>query len=152
MKNTRLTLFALFALLAVAGCGNNGEPGNTSTSSSSNELLSYVPADTPYVVANLEPVPEDVLDTFLARLQPVLDTMQSQLTDARGALEAQQDDPGARFAHALLMEFDGKLSRPGLESMGLICVQNGCFTEWVRFLLSALGFQIPRHCAIRSFA
>jgi hypothetical protein len=121
MKNTRLTSFALFALLTLGGCGDNGEPGNTSSSSSSNELLSYVPADTPYVLANLDPVPEEVLDTFLARLQPVLDTMQSQLTSSRDALESQQtrsDDPGTRFAHALLMEFDGKLSRPGLESMG----------------------------------
>jgi hypothetical protein len=83
--------------------------------------LSFVPADTPYVVANLDPVPDEVIDTFLERLQPVLDTMQSQLTSARDKLESEQinpDDPGARIAHAVLMELDGKLNRPGLESMG----------------------------------
>jgi len=118
MKNLSLTAIALLALLTVAGCGNNEEPATTSSSSSGNELLSYVPADTPYLAANLEPVPEEVLDAFLERLQPVLDTMQSRLTSARGELEAQQDNPDARLAHALLMEFDGKLSRQGLESMG----------------------------------
>ncbi|MFC1720463.1 hypothetical protein ACFL00_04915 [Pseudomonadota bacterium] len=118
MKYMRLTAIALLALLTVAGCGNKEEPANTSSSNSSNELLSYVPADTPYLAANLEPVPEEVLDAFLERLQPVLDTMQSRLTSARGELEAQQDNPDARLAHALLMEFDGKLSRQGLESMG----------------------------------
>ena len=36
------------------------------TGHGSNELLSYVPADTPYLFANLEPVPEEVIDTYLA--------------------------------------------------------------------------------------
>lgn len=117
MKKIRLTT-TLLALMFIAGCGNNDEASGTSNGSSSNELLSFVPADTPYVVANLEPVPEAVIDSFLARLQPVLDTMQTELSEARTELESQEDHPGSLLVQALLTEFDGKLSRPGLESLG----------------------------------
>ncbi len=121
MKHICLTALALFTLLTLGACSKDEDKEVAAQSGAGNELLTYVPADTPYVLANLEPVPEEVIDTFLARLQPVLDTMQSQLTTARQTLEANpvdSDDPGARFAHALLLEFDGKLSRSGLESMG----------------------------------
>jgi hypothetical protein len=57
-------------------------------------------------------------------VQPVLDEMQTQLSTARAELESQDpagvdDDPGERLALALLRELDGKLSREGLNSLGL---------------------------------
>jgi len=121
MNFTRLTTLAFAALLILGGCGNSEDADTFAESSATNPLLSYVPADTPYVFANLEPVPDDVIDTFLARMQPALDSMQSHLGTARAELDSAQaglDDPATRFAHALLQEFDGKLSRSGLESMG----------------------------------
>jgi hypothetical protein len=123
MNKLRLTTIALLTILSLGACSKNEEPPVASVSVTANELLSYVPADTPYLFANLEPVPEDVMDTFLTRLQPVLDSMQSQLSVVRTELESAEDghgdDPGARFAHAFLLELDGKLNRSGLESMGL---------------------------------
>lgn len=122
MNYLRLTTLALAALLTLGACGNNEDTGEVAGSSAANPLLSHVPADTPYVFANLEPVPDDVIDTFLTRLQPVLDSLQSQLGEARTELESTgsiADDPAARLAHALLQELDGKLNRAGVESMGL---------------------------------
>jgi hypothetical protein len=122
MSYLRLTTIALLAMLTLGACGKHEESTVAATSAAASELLSYVPADTPYLFANLEPVPEDVIDKFLTRLQPVLDSMQSQLSIARAGMDSAQneyeDDPGARFAHAFLLELDGKLSRSGLESMG----------------------------------
>lgn len=122
MNHLRLTTFALVALVSLGACGKSEDSPAAAQSADSNELLSYVPADTPYLFANLEPVPEDVIDTFLQRLQPVFDSMQSQLSATRVELQSAQDtsadDPGARLAHALVYELDGKLSRSGLESMG----------------------------------
>ena len=119
MNYMRLTTLILVTLLILAACGKSEEP---TASTATNELLSYVPADTPYLFANLEPVPEEVIDTFLTRLQPVLDSMQSQLSIGRAEMESVEgkngNDPGARLAHALLLELDGNLSRSGLESMG----------------------------------
>jgi hypothetical protein len=122
MNYLRLTTLILVILLSLAACGKGEEPPEAAASAATNQLLSYVPADTPYLFANLEPVPEDVVDTFLTRLQPVLDSMQSQLSIGRAEMESAEgengDDPAARLAHALLLELDGNLSRSGLESMG----------------------------------
>ena len=121
MNYIRLITLTLVTLLWLAACGKSEEPATTDHTAT-NKLLAYVPADTPYLFANLEPVPEDVIDSYLTRLQPVLDSMQSQLSIGRAEMESVEgengDDPAIRLAHALLMELDGNLSRSGLESMG----------------------------------
>lgn len=115
------TVFAAAALvLALGACGREEEPA----AGAGNALLDYVPGDTPYLAANLEPLPVDVVDAYLQRVQPVLDEMQTQLSKARADLEAQNpagvdDNPGEQLALALLRELDGKLSREGLNSLGL---------------------------------
>ena len=122
MNYIRLTTLALVTLLSLGACGKSDESSEAAANAASNELLAFVPADTPYLFANLEPVPEDVIDTFLTRLQPVLDSMQSQLSIGRAEMESAEgengDDPTIRLAHALLLELDGNLSRSGLESIG----------------------------------
>ena len=122
MNYIRLTTLALVTLLSLGACGKSDESSEAAANAASNELLAFVPADTPYLFANLEPVPEDVIETFLTRLQPVLDSMQSQLSIGRAEMESAEgengDDPAIRLAHALLLELDGNLSRSGLESIG----------------------------------
>ena len=122
MNFLRLTTLTLITLLILAACSKSEEPSEAAASTATNELLAYVPADTPYLFANLEPVPEDVIDTYLTRLQPVLDSMQAQLSIGQAEMASaegeNEDDPTVRLAHALLLELDGNLSRSGLESMG----------------------------------
>jgi hypothetical protein len=124
MKHARLTLLALLSSLLLSGCGKEPEPAIAPEDR--NALLSHVPAGSPYLLANLEPIPEQIVDSYLTRLQPVLDTMQARLETAISELESagigapeSDGDPGARILHALLRELDGKLSRNGLESLGL---------------------------------
>jgi len=130
MNYIRLTAVAVTLVLTLGACGKSDEPPTARDDEISNALLAYVPSGTPYVLADLEPTPDEVIDAFLIRLQPVLDSMQSQLSIARTELEAAgagpegadgiTHDPGpdARLAHALLQELDGKLNRPGLEGLG----------------------------------
>jgi hypothetical protein len=123
MSYMRLTALALATLMALGACGKKSDESPTAAhNAASNKLLLHVPADTPYLFANLEPVPEDVIDTYLTRLQPLLDSMQAQLSSARTDFEASDGEypsaPPTRLAHALLVELDGKLSRSGLESLG----------------------------------
>ncbi|MCU0989960.1 MAG: hypothetical protein MUE63_10345 [Xanthomonadales bacterium] len=119
MTAIRIVIAAAALVLALGACSRDEEPA----AGAGNALLDYVPADTPYLAANLEPLPEDVVDAYLLRAQPVLDEMQAQLSKARTDLEGQDpagvDDPGERLALALLRELDGKLSREGLNSLGL---------------------------------
>lgn len=110
---------ALLALVLTA-CG-----GDEATAPGvGNALLDYVPADTPYLAANLDTLPEDVADAYLKRAQPVLDEIQAQLTAARADLERSAAGGSgeafeSRLARAILRELDGKLSREGLESLGV---------------------------------
>ena len=120
MTAIRTVIVAAALVLTLGACSRDEE----SATGAGNALLDYVPADTPYLAANLEPLPEDVVDAYLQRVQPVLDEMQTQLSKARAELESQDpagvdDDPGERLALALLRELDGKLSREGLNSLGL---------------------------------
>jgi hypothetical protein len=83
-------------------------------------LLAYVPTDSPYLGGNLEPTPNDVIDGFLQKWEPVTAALQTRLATIRTQMESQPDttDAAHRLALSLLQELDGKLNRPGLESLG----------------------------------
>jgi hypothetical protein len=123
----RLAALAAALTLVLSACGKSEEPASAASTAdpAAHALLAHVPADTPYLAANLEPVPEDVLEMFLERLQPALDQAQSELSAAlnespAGASDdADRSEGHARLSLAVLREFDGKLSRSGLESLGL---------------------------------
>jgi hypothetical protein len=112
------------ASLLLTGC-DRGPGENGSGSTAVNPLLAHVPAGTPYVVANLEPVPVDIMDAYLQRFEPVLAEMQNSLKDAQRHLEENTgpeghgSDDGARLLGALLAELDGNLNREGLQALGL---------------------------------
>jgi hypothetical protein len=122
MTHLRILTLALTSLLVVAACGKSDEQVSSVSDADSNDLLAFVPADTPYLAANLAPIPEDVLDSYLAKAQPVLDAMQHRLSQARANMESTENhgdtDPAGNLAHALVSELDGKLNRAGMESMG----------------------------------
>jgi hypothetical protein len=121
MMPLRLIALILTALLSLSACGKSDEPDQATATAGENELLSYVPADTPYLMANLEPISEDILDSYLAKFQPVLEAMQAELSQTRTGMESADNttgDPAAQLAHALLSELDGKLNRAGMEGMG----------------------------------
>lgn len=128
MTKFRVAALALSFTFAVTAC-SNGEDSSApvgATVNANNSLLAQVPSDTPYVMANLQAIPDDVLDYFLERAQPALDEAQVQLSTTlekmqahAAAGDAESADPGARLLQVLLQELDGKLSRPGLASLGL---------------------------------
>jgi hypothetical protein len=122
MTHLRIFTLTLATLLVLAACGKSDEQVSAVPDTGVNDLLAFVPADTPYVAANLEPIPEDVLDSYLAKAQPVLDSMQEQLSLTRARIESSGNsgtaDPAEKLAHALMSELDGKLNRAGMESMG----------------------------------
>jgi len=122
MTTFRPALVAAFLSMVLIACGRDDE---VATAGADNALLDYVPAETPYVAANLDRLPENVLDAYLGRMQPALDEMQIQLSAVRTDLEADSanmspgTDPATDLALAVLRELDGKLSREGLASLGL---------------------------------
>jgi hypothetical protein len=117
MTAFRLAIVAAMVAATLAACGRGEDP--VVSSGAGNTLLDYVPSDTPYLAANLEPLPEDVIDVYLERMRPALEEMQRQLTATRADLEGQPVAADTRLALAVLSELDGNLSRSGLSTLGL---------------------------------
>ncbi|MDX1381059.1 MAG: hypothetical protein R3233_08055 [Xanthomonadales bacterium] len=114
----RAALLAAASALFLAACSDDAADGNP--------LLAHVPADAPYVFANLERTPEPVVEAWVERMQPVMDEMQRGLDLAREEIAAAQasgesseeDAAMIGILEAVLAELDGKLNRTGLESLG----------------------------------
>jgi hypothetical protein len=127
MKRLAFFIPALAASLMLTACGKDPQPVAVEAAPAAQSLLAHVPSDTPYLAANLQPIPEDVLDANFARMQPVLDEMQIQLGRLKSDMASGMEPGGEsvtgdvaadRLLLALLDEFDGKLSRDGMMSLG----------------------------------
>jgi len=151
MTFTRLAVLGTAALLTLAACSKSEDVVEVAASQTGNTLFAYVPSDTPYLLGNLQPPSDEVIDTFLQRVQPVLDTVQAELRKAREKLEAEDlagaqspserhhDEMAAELAHAVLLELDGKLNRQGLESLGFDLQSNKVLYGMGAFPVVRLG-------------
>ncbi len=115
MSYLRLLAIGTVSLLMVAACGKSEDAVEVAIEKTDSTLFDYVPADTPYLAGNLQPIPDEVIEVFLQRFEPVLASVQDELTNARQTLE---NEDGSRLISAILQEFDGNLSRQGMESLG----------------------------------
>lgn len=95
IRNTRLPLLLGLALL-LAACGNHGDQ----------PVLAHVPANTPFVVANLEPLPPEVLENNLAMANAQIPQQVNRLRQI--AAQTQDDAPNlARLLGTLADTLDG---------------------------------------------
>ena len=118
--NRSLILLAGLSLLLTACSKDENEAVAVINETDSNPFLAYVPADTPYVSADLESLPEEISDAYLARFQPVLDTMNEQTDEFRNdyASGEYEGEASAMLASAILDELDGEISEEGLQVSG----------------------------------
>ncbi len=118
MKRLPLAMALTAGTLLLTACSQTEDADD----SIANPLLNHVPADTPFVLANLEPLPADVVDAWLLRFGPVLVDLQGSLDELRQGLQDSEITVDGvdhtQVMDAVLAEFDGKLNRQGLESLG----------------------------------
>lgn len=82
--------------------------------------LAYVPADTPYVIANLDTLPRDKIDAWLRQSDTVMQMYRTQFDTLRAALEDKDPaSPAVRWGKALDAEFRGKDVRQSVEMLGI---------------------------------
>lgn len=106
----RITLTLLLAA-ALTACGT--------TKKDLSAPLAYVPADTPYVFANLEPLPADVTDAYTDMLKPAQDAFQKLLADLRTEAGQSMGDPEEkRKMLGLIGLIEDKLTVEGWEKIG----------------------------------
>lgn len=81
--------------------------------------LAYVPADTPYLFANLEPVPAEVSAQWMQQMDLVGELWRSQLAGAIAKLQQERPDaPELKWMQAIGAELEGKTLQQVFESMG----------------------------------
>lgn len=96
------------AVLAISACGRQAD----------DSPLAYVPAETPYAFANLEPTPDAVIDSWSKMLEPLRESYAETLRRARAELAKGGDSEKATRTLSILELFEDKLSIEGWERIG----------------------------------
>lgn len=134
MKRLLLTL-AISAPLLLAACNQNDDAASPTSGISTavkHEMFDYVPADTPYLFANLEQIPADITDAYLKNVQPMYKSMQENLQEMdkeyqQAQTSAATDDPTTEvdnfypmaFFSSIVTELADNLSIEGMEKIGV---------------------------------
>ena len=121
MKFIRTLALIASASLIFAACSKEPDDADVSVKENTNPLLAYVPTDTAYVFADLEPVPAEITDVYVTRFQPVLDVMSEHVDKFKAGYQAGefQDNYPAQLGMAVLDELGGDLSTENLENLGI---------------------------------
>ena len=80
----------------------------------------HIPADSPYVMADIEPFPYDELDwQFIESYSSVISELRDQLASEARSNPSEMEDPGVKLMLAVLDELDGNMSAEGLKTLGV---------------------------------
>ncbi|MDN5923867.1 MAG: hypothetical protein L0H70_02575 [Xanthomonadales bacterium] len=93
----------------LAACSHHG----------SDAPLAYVPANTPYVVANLKPIDNATAAIMLDPLNRSLPAQVNNLKSIADALDHDQQKPFAQLSRALANELDGKTAQQFASDVGM---------------------------------
>ena len=108
MRSTKRFIALGFAGVMLAACGHKDKDAP----------LAFVPADTPYVVANLDVLDDGTRAALLAQADAQLPSQLAQMNAAADRLAAKDPD-GARLLHAVSAEFNGKTVEGFAQSAGV---------------------------------
>ncbi|MGI9201694.1 MAG: hypothetical protein ACR2QL_11585 [Woeseiaceae bacterium] len=123
LVSSKVLATAVIAALFLYGCsGSEEEPVAAADLGAAGEILQYVPADSPYVFANLSPLPDDVMD----KLEPSIDRilaayetiLQEVLVMATEEAEESGDSENSAKAVAVIGEISSLMSMDGLRGAG----------------------------------
>lgn len=136
-----MRLSSLLALaLVLAACGKDRDGAAP---------LAFAPADTPYVFANLEPMPDAVIDSWSKLMTPVQAAYAAMLEEARAKIEQDDDPEKARRTLAVMELFQDKLSLEGWERIGF--TRKGRMALYGVGVLPVLRVELGDPDALRAF-
>lgn len=111
MTLIRSVSIIVLTMVLVAACGRGSDHARTP--------LAFVPADTPYVLANIDRVPGEVTEAWLALLEPLGEGMRESVARARERMTARAGEDDMRIMLALLELAESTLSVEGWRRIGM---------------------------------
>jgi hypothetical protein len=109
MRPTKRLIALGVASVLLAACGHKDKDAP----------LAFVPADTPYVAANLDTLDDDAYAAIIAQANSELPGQVGQMKAYAQDLDTKGNADGARLLRALAAEFDGKPADAALKNMGI---------------------------------
>ena len=130
--NTKVILAVVASAFMLAACDKSEDKGDASILSSEDTILQYVPADTPYVFANVEPLPDDLMDKLEPKIERLLQSYQSMLhaviaTKQAKLSEEERNSEKYQSANAVIDELMTMLSVEGMREAGIARDATGVF-------------------------
>jgi hypothetical protein len=123
-RTVSLIIATLAGLLTLAACDRSKEEeASVSALASTESMLRYVPADSLYVIANVEPLPDALLDKLEPKLDQVLSSYRVLLQHVAVMAAAEvgedaADSPEVSQLTAIADELSALMSLDGLRSAG----------------------------------
>jgi len=123
--NTRVALSILASAVLLVGCDKSeDEAVDTGVLSSSDSVLQYVPADTPYVFVNVEPLPDDLMDNLEPKIDRLLQSYQTILHEVIAVKqqklpEEERNSEELQNLNAFIDELMTLLSIEGMREAGI---------------------------------
>jgi len=123
--STKIILSIAVSALMLAACSKSEDKAaDESKSKMEDTVLQYVPADTPYVFANVEPLPDDLMDKLEPRIERLLQSYQLVVHEVMSAKqqelsEEERNSDEVRQMNALFDELLTLLSIEGLREAGI---------------------------------
>lgn len=131
MQRTFRALALGFGALAIASCSGHKD---------ANAPLAFVPADTPYLAANLKPLDSDTRAALMKQADAQMPTQVAQMRHAAKELGDKGKPQVAALLNAVADEFDGRtveqvIQRDGLDPDGLSALYGLGMSPVMRFQL-----------------
>ena len=126
-KSIRNSVIAatLIGALILVGCSKEEEEevANVGALAAADSILQYVPANTPYVLASVEPLPDSVMDKLEPKIDRILASYENLLQEAMKAIEAEAEakmemEEDAAKISAVFGELSSLLSVEGMRNAG----------------------------------
>ncbi len=121
---TKIVFATILAALALFGCSNSDdESGGSANVKAAGAILDYVPADSPYLLASIAPLPEDVMDKLEPSIDRILAAYETIMQELLVMTTAEVDAGGERSgdaskATAVIGELSSLMSIEGLRGAG----------------------------------
>jgi len=123
--STKVVLSIFASALMLVACEKSAEEGGKATALSSGDtILRYVPADTPYIFANVAPLPDELMDKLEPKIDRVLQSYQVILKEVIAAKQAELSDEESgsedmQHVNAVVEELMTLLSVEGMREAGM---------------------------------